>query len=182
MSSRGNDELLWILGGAGVAGGLAYLLSSRVQGTIDEVVAPIIEKIRVGSGPFFDDFLRATATAGVPDSWADDSDLLTLVQHESNWDPSAMPPPTPKNPNPTAFGLFQFIKTTWDEYLTEVPWGTVDPYWQAVGGFRYIAARYGDPSRAWAFWQSTKKKNAALAPDGLQDVAQTWINKFWVGY
>ena len=139
----------------------------------------------VTSHPFLAEFQEATTTAGVPLQWADDPSLVALVRHESNFKPDA------KNPNSTAYGLFQFIQSTWKHFLTEVPYPTPDPYWQAVGGFRYIKKRYGDPSRAWAFWQATVQvskgkwtREVALdsLPTDLHAIAQSWFDKNWAGY
>lgn len=123
-----------------------------------------------------DEFTRAAQKAGVPAEWATNPAMIELVKHESGFRPDA------KNPNSTAFGLFQFLKSTWKSYLPEVPYGTKDPYWQAVGGFRYVKARYKTPERAWAFWQATVKKNPNLAPPDLRDHARYWISKGYAGY
>jgi peptidoglycan hydrolase-like protein with peptidoglycan-binding domain len=129
-----------------------------------------------GGNPFHADFVRAAQKVGVPTSWASSPSLVKLVQHESGWKPSA------KNPRSTAFGLFQFLSSTWKNHLPEVPYGSTSPHWQAVGGFRYIKATYGNPDRAWAFWQATVKKNPALAPADLQAKARFWIARNFAGY
>ena len=98
--------------------------------------------------PFLAQFQRALAHLRLPRSWASSEVLWQLIQHESSWNPRA------KNPSSTAFGLFQFLKSTWATYCHEAPYGSVDPYIQALGGFRYVKARYGSPAGAWAFWQS----------------------------
>jgi peptidoglycan hydrolase-like protein with peptidoglycan-binding domain len=97
--------------------------------------------------PFLPQFQRALAHLRLPKAWASSEALWQLIQHESSWNPHA------KNPSSTAFGLFQFLKSTWATYIHEAPYGTADPYVQALGGFRYVKARYGTPQRAWAFWQ-----------------------------
>jgi hypothetical protein len=122
------------------------------------------------------EFERAATKAGVPISWAQNLSLCELVKHESNWNSAA------KNPNSSAFGLFQFITKTWTTYLPEVPYGNTDPTWQAVGGFRYIKDVYRAPERAWAFWQATIQKNPSLAPPDLQAKVKEWIAKGWGGY
>ncbi|WP_054814887.1 transglycosylase SLT domain-containing protein [Nocardia arizonensis] len=73
------------------------------------------------------------------------SALDELVSHESSWNPTA------QNPSSTAYGLFQFLDQTWG---TVGGSKTSDPYLQAVYGQRYISQRYGDPSKAWSFWQA----------------------------
>ncbi len=129
-----------------------------------------------GANSYYDAFVRAADKAGVPRSWASNPALLELVEHESGWSPGA------KNPTSSAFGLFQFLDSTWQSYLPEVPYGTRDPYWQAVGGLRYIKQRYGTPERAWAFWRATVNKNPSLAPADLQNLVRYWISKGYAGY
>lgn len=129
-----------------------------------------------GANPYEAEFVRAARTAGVPESWATNPALIQLVKHESSFSPQA------KNPNSSAFGLFQFLDSTWKSNLPEVPYGTKDPYWQAVGGFRYIQQRYGTPERAWAFWQSTVNRDASIAPADLRNLSQYWIDRNYGGY
>ena len=73
-----------------------------------------------------------------PDQWPA---LEELVQRESSWNPTA------QNPTSTAFGLFQFLDSTWKNYGTK----TSDPAAQAQAGLAYIRDRYGDPRKALAF-------------------------------
>lgn len=68
-----------------------------------------------------------------------------LISHESSWNPNA------QNPNSTAYGLFQFLNSTWAGY--GIP-KTSDPRLQAEAGMRYIASRYGNPLGAKSFWQT----------------------------
>src|SRR5437868_2367007 len=72
---------------------------------------------------------RATSKAGVPASWAKSPALWTLLQHESSLNPRA------KNPSSTAYGLFQFLDSTWKSVGMQK---TSDPEQQFVGGFKYI--------------------------------------------
>lgn len=67
-----------------------------------------------------------------------------IVNKESTWNPTA------QNPSSTAFGLFQFLDSTWAE--TGVA-KTSDPALQAAAGATYIKKRYGDPVKAKAFWE-----------------------------
>lgn len=97
--------------------------------------------------PFLSQFQRALARLRLPKSWATSERLWQLISHESSWNPRA------KNPSSTAFGLFQFVKATWATYCKEGPYGSTDPYIQALGGFRYIRDRYTNPAGAWRFWQ-----------------------------
>jgi hypothetical protein len=68
------------------------------------------------------------------DQWAA---LSNIISHESGFRPGA------KNPTSSAYGLFQM--------LTEK---SSDPTQQTKDGLNYISSRYGDPGKAWSFWQS----------------------------
>jgi hypothetical protein len=67
-----------------------------------------------------------------------------LIMHESGYRNTA------QNPTSTAYGMFQFLNSTWAS--TGIG-KTSDPRLQAIAGGRYIAGRYGSPAGAWAFWQ-----------------------------
>jgi hypothetical protein len=68
--------------------------------------------------------------------------LYQLVMSESGFRNTA------QNPTSTAYGMFQFLDSTWRGY--GVP-KTSDPTQQAIAGLAYVKARYGDPINAWAF-------------------------------
>jgi hypothetical protein len=111
----------------------------------------------------------AASTAGVPESWADSTELAKLLQKESSFNFKSA------NPTSTAYGLFQFLDSTWAGTGVSKSWclpgalyqGKSDinvegvgrvPYWhfwQCVAGLRYIKNRknYRTPAKAWAFWQ-----------------------------
>lgn|GEM_PF-6429108 len=72
--------------------------------------------------------------------------LDQLIGHESSWNPQAS-----AEPASDAYGLFQFLSTTWD---TVGGTKTEDPRMQAVYGDKYISQKYGDPASAWSFWQA----------------------------
>ncbi|WJN62753.1 hypothetical protein [Streptomyces phage phiScoe15] len=69
--------------------------------------------------------------------------LEDLWTRESGWNPTA------QNPTSTAYGIAQFLDSTWAGY--GIP-KTSDPELQIRAGCRYIRARYGLPSNALAFW------------------------------
>ena len=81
------------------------------------------------------------------------SALSKLIAKESSWNPNA------QNPSSTAYGLFQFLNSTWGSYGAK----TSDPAGQAQAGLKYIQDRYGDPKKALAF----HKKNNWYAEGGL---------------
>jgi hypothetical protein len=66
-----------------------------------------------------------------------------LIFKESSWNPNA------KNPKSTAYGLGQFIDSTWNM----VPQSkTSNPYDQLDAMFIYVDKVYGDSCKAWNFW------------------------------
>ncbi|MEU9821610.1 transglycosylase SLT domain-containing protein [Pseudonocardia alni] len=73
------------------------------------------------------------------------SAIVKLLGGESSWNP------TIKNPTSSAYGLFQFLDSTW---ATVGGRKTSNPGEQAEYGFRYIRQRYGDPMGAYRTWLS----------------------------
>jgi TP901 family phage tail tape measure protein len=71
--------------------------------------------------------------------------LKALVQGESSWNPNA------QNPTSTAYGLFQFLNSTW---ATVGAKKTSDPAGQISAGLEYIRQRYGTPIAAYSAWLS----------------------------
>jgi SLT domain-containing protein len=67
--------------------------------------------------------------------------------------------PTLQNPRSTAFGLYQFLNSTWKG--TGIA-KTSDPLLQTVAAVRYIEARYGTPKDALAFHLEPKVVNGEL--------------------
>ena len=57
--------------------------------------------------------------------------------------------PTLQNPRSTAFGMYQFLDSTWRGTKVKK---TTDPLLQTIAGARYIKARYGTPRKALDFW------------------------------
>ena len=69
-------------------------------------------------------------------------DLNNIVMAESGWCNTA------QNPSSTAYGIAQFLNTTWAEVgLTK----TSSPTSQINGMLQYIKQSYGTPSAAWSF-------------------------------
>jgi hypothetical protein len=71
--------------------------------------------------------------------------LYQLVAHESGWNPSA------QNPTSTAYGLFQFLNSTWAGSGFSK---SSNPAVQIAAGLNYIKQAYGSPATAWSAWQS----------------------------
>lgn len=68
--------------------------------------------------------------------------LYALVMQESGFRNTA------QNPTSTAYGMFQFLNSTWAGVGGHK---TSDPGLQALYGMRYIKSRYGSPAKAWDF-------------------------------
>lgn len=67
--------------------------------------------------------------------------LYAVVMRESGFNNNA------QNPTSTAYGMFQFLDSTWGAYGATK---TSDPTAQTTAGLNYIASRYGTPSNALA--------------------------------
>ena len=68
-----------------------------------------------------------------------------IIGKESGWNPQAT------NPSSGAYGLFQFLGPTKDQYLPGPDYSVPT---QADAGARYIKDRYGNPIAAKAFWEA----------------------------
>lgn len=71
-------------------------------------------------------------------------DWVKLWDRESGWSTTA------QNPTSTAYGIAQFLDSTWAPYGPK----TSDPGLQIKYGIEYIRDRYGSPVMAWAHEQS----------------------------
>ena len=90
---------------------------------------------------------KALEADGLPASWLQSNGLTQILAHESSFNAGA------QNPSSTAYGLFQFLNSTWKSVGATK---TSDAYLQSVAGLKYIQQRYGNPDNAWAFWQAHK--------------------------
>jgi hypothetical protein len=70
------------------------------------------------------------------------SALQWIINKESSWNPTA------QNPNSSAYGLFQFLDSTWGAFGGHK---TSDPGAQTDMGLAYIKQRYGNPAAAQSF-------------------------------
>jgi hypothetical protein len=71
--------------------------------------------------------------------------LEKLIYKESGWRVKAL------NPSSGAFGLFQFLPSTWANY--KYPYKPKDAHTQIKAGLRYVYKRYQTPCKAWEFWK-----------------------------
>ena len=77
--------------------------------------------------------------------------LDQLLTKESGWRVNAL------NRSSGAFGLFQFMPSTWGNY--KFPYKPKDAYTQMRAGLRYVQKRYGSPCAAWNFWKKQAGKD-----------------------
>ena len=70
--------------------------------------------------------------------------LNSLWNRESHWNPKAL------NKSSGAFGIAQFLPSTWGNY--KFPYKPTEPRIQIKAGLRYITVRYGSPCKALKFW------------------------------
>lgn len=89
--------------------------------------------------------IKVYAFEKVLDRWGDKqwSYFSELIERESHWNSEA------QNPNSTAFGLAQFLNSTWKSVGCEK---TSDPYKQIDCALDYVDARYETPQKAIKFW------------------------------
>lgn len=69
-----------------------------------------------------------------------------VMQHESGGRTTA------KNPTSTAFGAFQMLKATRQQYMG-ANWQSTDLGQQYAGATKYVNQRYGGWNQAQSFWQ-----------------------------
>lgn len=111
-----------------------------------ELPAPTVSDVGdapTGGGSTVDAVKRAFSPYGW-DTGAQWAAADWIIGKESTWNPTA------RNPSSGAFGLFQFLGSTKDQYL---PDENPDPYIQGKAGAKYIQDRYGDPLTAKSFWE-----------------------------
>jgi len=77
--------------------------------------------------------------------------LDQLLTRESGWRVNA------QNHSSGAFGLFQFMPSTWGNY--KLPYKPKDAYTQMKAGLRYLSKRYGSPCGGWNFWKKQAGKD-----------------------
>lgn len=95
------------------------------------------------------DPIKSYAYEQVKYAWGIDQwdSFNNIIEHESDWNPKS------QNPTSTAYGLGQFLNSTWKwmEYTK-----TDDPKIQIHAIIKYIETVYGTPDKAWSVWQKQK--------------------------
>ena len=136
---------------------------SGVSGSVQEIVKSVFSTRSWHTGP------QWTATSNI-------------VSRESGWNPNA------QNSSSSASGLFQMIDGTWRSYRPASASGAAHMKNASVGdqalaGRNYIAARYGSPVDAWAYWQAHRYygRGGAVTPElfdtgGLLRVGHVGVN------
>lgn len=159
------DRKLLFPAGAAIMGGFAKGLKSGakdamafVTGIVGDIWGMLSAgfsggNLKFSGGPVVD--LGRNMAAQMGWTGAQWSALYQLVAHESGWNPQA------QNPTSTAYGLFQFLNSTWSS--TGIA-KTSNPALQIAAGLNYIRSRYGDPINAWAFWQAHHWYGKGLEP------------------
>ena len=96
---------------------------------------------------------QAIAIEGV--DWGDEQveAMLRLCWRESRYNPLL------DNPRSSAFGLWQFLDSTWKYYGIEK---TSDPLLQTIAAVRYIEDRYETPEKALEFHLVAREVNGEL--------------------
>ena len=140
------------------------MMGGLMRGAVDQLKTAVPGALFGSAGNFFGgigdaigDFVSNITGGSVQDTvrreaekhgWGSGSQwnaLSWIIGKESSWRPTA------QNPKSTAYGLFQFLNSTWAGTGISK---TSDPRLQAVAGMRYIANRYGDPIKAQRFWRA----------------------------
>jgi hypothetical protein len=165
-----NNEHVWTAREVDAAGGHRAVMGLRMAALKGELPAfakggavtwPFNVNLRKTKIPeFVPAFVGGSAVAGSPAvvaavraaasryGWGSGGQwnaLSRLITGESGWNPNA------QNPTSTAYGLFQFLNSTWA--------GTgfaksSSPAVQAAAGMVYIRSRYGSPAAAYGAWSS----------------------------
>jgi hypothetical protein len=132
---------------AAFAGGAGYSMGPRTSGTGESTNAD--SETAVSSAPANPKGNAAlgkklaAARGWTGKEW---NALYELWQHESNWNHKA------GNPSSGAYGIPQALPAS--KMSSEGSDYRTNPATQIKWGLKYIKERYGNPSKAWAFWQN----------------------------
>jgi hypothetical protein len=107
--------------------------------------ADVVSCVRVDSGVIREELIHQARTLGYNDEQI--GQLFYIVGRESGMNNCA------QNPTSTAFGIFQFLDSTWRGYGCVK---TADYAEQIRCGLKYIEIRYQGVSSAYHFWLAHK--------------------------
>ncbi|MGO9216833.1 MAG: transglycosylase SLT domain-containing protein, partial [Streptosporangiaceae bacterium] len=141
-------------GMVGGAKGLGKWVLGQIKNIGGSITSDVLNWLGFGSGSSSNqgDVGSSNANASANQAWARGelglfgwgggqmTPLIELWNRESGWNQNA------QNPSSTAYGIAQFLDTTWAAYGPK----TNNPQLQMQYGMEYIAGRYGDPAAAWA--------------------------------
>lgn len=150
-------KLTDVVGGGSDWGKMVAAVGSKAADEVEKFLAGLIDKIfpelsfgggipAVGDTPAGAGIRDIVKSAAATRGWGDGRQwdaLQWVIGRESGWNPNA------QNPTSTAYGLGQFLDSTWAS--VGIP-KTSDPRLQSEALMRYIAQRYGSPVAAQAFW------------------------------
>ena len=151
--------VLWSgIKGSSISDTVRSVLSGSTSPPVTETITTAVESPSSGGPAAAGDMSAHSSTAAAnqaiakrmmasfgwssPDQW---NALVALWNGESGWNNMA------QNPGSTAFGIAQFLDTTW---ATVGAKKTTDPTVQIFAGLTYIKARYGSPVAAYNAWLS----------------------------
>ncbi len=133
------------------AGGLAKWVVSQIKSIGGSILGDLLNLLGLGGGPSGSPgkatgtFQKYAASILPSFGWSprEIGPLISLWNRESGWNPNA------QNPTSTAYGIAQFLDSTWAPYGAK----TASGYKQVFYGEEYIRDRYGDPAAAWGHEQ-----------------------------
>jgi len=130
---------------------LAFSLAVWARGQQDEVdsIVPVVVVLPLSKVHEMQQFTRSQYEVKIREPFTEEdvAAMVRLAWRESRFDPEA------QNPRTTAFGMYQFLDSTWHYYGVEK---TSDPFWQTVAAIDYIIDRYGAPVKALAFHRQNR--------------------------
>lgn len=120
--------------------GLLFVRNTRAEAPLLDVSVPL----GVQDNPIKDIAYNQVKLRWDESQW---SSFNNIIKAESDWNP------TNQNPVSTAYGLGQFLNSTWEGTGYKK---TSDPQIQTMATIEYISQRYGTPKKAWIYWMENK--------------------------
>jgi hypothetical protein len=143
MAGVGRQIITGLIKGLLTTSGALTRVVRSIGGNVVDLFGSIFAGIGQGGTSSNLQKLAQRMAAGMGWTGAQWNALRTLVQNESGWNPNA------QNPTSSAYGLFQFLDSTWGSVGARK---TSSPVGQIAAGLRYISQRYGTPTAAYAAW------------------------------